>query len=234
MVAETNFRDVVHWVYDSHGALLAAAMTLLSPHFRRGIIAGSVPHVFRGFPVWGSAASLDPFFSSDGFEIRDHGGDLVRSLKAAALVRYPEMLGRLVVCSKLPGIAGNCGRCEKCTRSMLSFLAAGAGIPSDAFPSGLDVERVGKRLRGMLEYARPTLELARARGARHPALRRLRRHYRLAQAKLAVRYAITRTFPWIDLLGPDGFPPKWLIQRRARTAARATRGLSWREPRPAG
>jgi hypothetical protein len=224
----------VRWGDDAHGALLAAAMTLLAPSFRRGIIAGSVPHVFRRFPVWGSAASIDPFFSSDGFEIRDHGGDLVRSLKAAALARYPEMLGRLVVCFKRPGIAGNCGRCEKCTRTMLSFLAAGSGIPADAFPSGLDVELAGKRLRGMLEYARPTLELARARGVRHPALERLRRRYRLAQAKLAARYAITRALPWVDLLEPDGFPPRWLIQRRARDAARAARGLSWRERRPAG
>jgi hypothetical protein len=231
VVAETNFNGVARWLEDAHGALLAAGLTLLAPHFRRGIIGGSVPHVFRSFPVWGSAASVDPFYSSDGFEIRDHGGDMVRSVKAAALARYPEMLGRLVVCFRVRGMTGNCCRCEKCTRTMLSFLAAGAEIPERAFPHGLALRSIGRGLRGKLEYTRPTLELAKALGVDHPALRRLRWHYRLHRAKYAGRYAITRVIPWVDLLPRDGFPPKWLIRRRARAAARGDRGPSWRAPR---
>ncbi|HEY8157032.1 MAG TPA: hypothetical protein VII72_23095 [Myxococcota bacterium] len=231
VVAETNFGEVVHWRDDSHGALLAAGLTLLSPHFRHGIIASSMPHVFPSFPVWGSAAASDPFLSSDGFEIRDHGADVDRCVKAAAIARHPEMLGRLVVCFQVPGMTGNCGRCEKCIRTMLSFLAAGVEIPKLAFPSGLDPKRVPKKLRGKLEYARPTLELAEASGIEHPALRSLRRAYRRHLAKYRLRSAITRALPWVDLLEPDGFPPQWLIPRRARAAARRDRGLSWRAPR---
>jgi len=230
VVAETNFSEVTLWINDSHGAFLAAGLTLLAPHFRHGIIAGSVPHVFQSFPVWGSTASIDPFFSSDGFEIRDHGGDLDRSLKAAAITRYPEMLDRLVVCSTMLGMASNCSRCEKCRRTMLSFLAVPAEIPKRAFPNGLDPRRIHRRLRGKLEYARPTLELAKARGVDHPALRSLRWHYRRHLAKQRVRYAITRVLPWVDLVEPDGFPPQWLIERRTRAATRTQRGLSWRAP----
>ena len=230
VVAETNFGEVARWGEDAHGALLATGLTLLAPHFRRALIGGSVPHCFRFFPVWGSMASIDPFFSSDGFEIRDHGGDLTRSLKAAAITRYPEMLDRLVVCFKEPGLAGNCCRCEKCTRTILSFLAAGAEIPRRAFPKELATGDIRRRLRGKLEYARPTLDLAKARGIEHPWLRRLRWHFRRHQAKYRARYAITRVLPWVDLLKHDGLPPEWLSRRRARAATRTDRGLSWRAP----
>jgi len=229
VVAETNFPRVVRWIKDSHGALLAGAMTLLSPHFRGGLIGGSVPHVLPEFPVWGSAAQIDPFFSSDGFEIRDDGGDLLRELKSAAILHYPDMLDELMVCFKVPGMAANCCRCEKCTRTMLSLLAAGGEIPPRAFPEGLDLERVGVGIRGKMGYVAPTLRLAGSRRVTHPAFRLLRRRYAVHRAGYLLRYAVTRALPWVDLIRKDVHPPPWLLARKARAAQSSSGRLAWRD-----
>jgi hypothetical protein len=230
VVAETNFSEVIRWGVDAHGALLTTALTLLAPHFRMGLVGGSVPHSYPVFPVWGSAPHLDPFHSSDGFEIRNDGGDMVRVLKCAAIGRYPDLLERLVVCFRVPGLVGNCCRCEKCTRTMVEFLAAGLEIPKAAFPEGLDLRLVGKHLRQGMAYALQSLDAARENGVRHPALGRLRRACRLQRVKYAGRWALTRALPWVDLIGRRGWPPVWLLRRYARADRRRPRGLPWNEP----
>jgi hypothetical protein len=110
---------------------------------------------------------------------------------------------------------------------MLNFIASGSEIPA-AFPTGIDLKRIGKRSRTYVElmWAAHTIRHGKEMGVHHPALRRLRRKYIVRSIGYALRSAITRCLPWVDLMERDSDYPRWLVLRRARRrldAARAQR-----------
>jgi hypothetical protein len=107
---------------------------------------------------------------------------------------------------------------------MLNFIAIGSEIPP-AFPTGIDLSRVGKRSRSYagLMWAAHTSWHGHEMGVRHPALRRLRRKYVARSIDYALRSAITRCLPWVDLMERDPDYPRWLVLRRARRRLDAAR-----------
>jgi hypothetical protein len=223
VVVRTNWEDHVDPFY-SHGALLAACITVLSSHFGLGLVGTSPPHAMLEYPVYGSAPCVDVFYRSAGMEIRSDGADLIRDQKAAALSAYAEALEHISVCTTRGRSARNCGRCEKCIRTMVNFIATGCEIPR-AFPMGIDLSRVGKRFRTYmtLKFAAYTIWHGKEMGVRHPAMRRLRRKYIARSIDYALRSAITRCLPWIDLMERDLDYPRWLVLRRARRRLDAAR-----------
>jgi len=228
IVAETNFTECVPYSMDNHGSLLAGALHLFSERFPVGLIAASYPHQVPVLPYFGSLPHIDPFCSSAAMEIRNDGGDLTRDEKCAALSRDPDVLDHLNVCFEFRPERTNCCRCAKCTRTMLNFLAAGEEIPEKAFPLGLELKRVGRKLTVMrpMEAAQTSLHTAREQGVRHPALRRLARRVRVARLKVALRTALTWLLPRVDLLEEDYAVPRWLVERRARAANHARRAAA--------
>jgi hypothetical protein len=200
---------------------------VLSSHFGLGLVGADPPHALLEYPVFGSAPCVEVFYGSAGTEIRSDGADLTREQKAAALTAYPEALEHIYVCTARGRSIRNCGRCEKCVRTMLSFIAVGSEIPP-AFPTGIDLKRIGKRFRTYmgLKFAAYTMWYGQEMDVHHPALRRLRRKYIARSIDYALRSAITRCLPWVDLMERDIDYPPWLVLRRARRrldAARAQR-----------
>jgi hypothetical protein len=234
VVVRTNWEDHVDTYY-SHGAMLSACITVLSSHFGLGLVGAAPAHAFLEYPVFGSAACVDVFYGSAGTEIRSDGADLTREQKAAALTAYPEALEHIYVCIARRRRIRNCGRCEKCVRTMLSFIASGSEIPP-AFPSGIDLTRIGKRFRAymVLNWAAHTSWCGQEMGVHHPALRTLRRKYIARSIDYALRSAITRCLPWVDLMQRDPDYPRWLVLRRARRRLDAARAARARVPAGAG
>jgi hypothetical protein len=79
--------------------------------------------------VWGSHPVSDPLLASRSFHVTDDGADYNRPGKIGLLTQWPEAMRYLRVCFVNPDSHANCCRCEKCIRTILSFRAAGCGLP---------------------------------------------------------------------------------------------------------
>ena len=128
----------------THGAALAAVLSVFEGGFSGGLIAGTYQSAdmqplvaeFR----YGSSAWSDPLLSSTSFPIV-YDGDLPRVEKVAALRDEQELWKHLRVCWQGRDLSKNCGQCSKCIRLMLCMLAAGMDDLSN-FETGLTDEMI--------------------------------------------------------------------------------------------
>ncbi|MEO1200892.1 MAG: hypothetical protein AAFX39_16995 [Pseudomonadota bacterium] len=197
--ARVNFD--IFALYDTNdGAIapwIAASLSLFSGSFDVGLMGatGTWLRPIRDF--LGTHPLLDPFLSSGHMAIRAEGASFTRAEKINLLSRYAGSLDGLRVCffSK-PGLK-NCCRCEKCIRTMLSCIAVGQEVPS-AFPLGLRLQDIGIGMssKSGQYWASDVIASAERWGtSNHPAIRRLRRQYRIKRAKAAAKGWLRRLLP---------------------------------------
>jgi hypothetical protein len=128
----TNFHELPTTWSHSCGTHLVAGLRLLAGRFGAALLANDIPYPLKIQP-WGSHPTSNPFLGSQRFPVIDDGGEAARFEKIQLLAQWPEAMRHLRVCFENPGNFTNCCRCEKCVRTILSFRAAGAGLPP-AFP----------------------------------------------------------------------------------------------------
>jgi len=132
----TNLRhlddDVTFWMYEFHGAALAAVAHALCRRINRVCIASTM-HVPYLEP-WGSHPALDPNYSTVDMRVEHDGVALSRLDKVRLIAGWTVALHNVRVCTMNPAHGLNCGHCEKCLRTMLELLAAGRLNDTSAFP----------------------------------------------------------------------------------------------------
>jgi hypothetical protein len=124
IVISTNVRQVLGQkiIEGAQGSYLAAALTLLSDHFGRGIVSSGLVDlhdVGSSDPV--HEATM-PLLGSTRFPISVYGGQFSRLSKLARVAGEPELFRDLRVCL---GRAddGHCGRCPKCLLNAFAIVA---------------------------------------------------------------------------------------------------------------
>lgn len=122
----TNLREIGNW-NDTHGAAIAACLTIFGKSFRFGVLGSSHPYNYLRLP-WGSNPVSDPLLSSDFFRLINYGGGFSRMEKLRLLSAWPVCHGCLRVCTKY--FNRNCGTCEKCMRTKLCYWTLGKPIPT--------------------------------------------------------------------------------------------------------
>ena len=120
----TNVRTIFPDWELSHGAAVAAALTLLSRKFSTGLIPSTGTYHLPLIP-WGSTPLTDPMLGSRNFEIFHDGAGASRLEKIRLLCNWPEGMNRLRFCFANTPPDGNCGRCMKCILTALEFRCAG-------------------------------------------------------------------------------------------------------------
>ncbi len=193
-----NDSSIATWV--------AASLSLFSGSFGVGLIGATGTWLKPTYEVFGTHPLLDPLLSSGHMAIRCEGASYTRAEKIKLLSRVAGSLDSLRVCffSK-PGLK-NCCRCEKCLRTMLCCIAAGQEVPS-AFPLGLRLQDIGIGMgnRAGLLWASEIIASAERWGTgNHPAMRRLRRRYRIKRAKVALKNRLSRILPRKSALSERG------------------------------
>jgi hypothetical protein len=140
----TNLRDQRSDWGDSHGAALAACLTLFQGQFNTGLIASSNPYNYLRFP-WGSNPITDWMLGNVSFQIINDGSGFDRVDKIRQISQWKEAKQYLRVCWEGEHKDGNCCRCVKCVGAMLIFRAVGQdSLP--AFPYDISNREI-KRLR---------------------------------------------------------------------------------------
>jgi hypothetical protein len=124
----TNFHELPTTWSNSLGTQLVSGLRLLAGRFGTALLANDIPYPLKIQP-WGSHPTSNPFLGSRRFPVIDDGGEAARYEKIQLLAQWPEAMRHLRVCFENPGRWDNCCRCEKCIRTILSFRAAGAGLP---------------------------------------------------------------------------------------------------------
>lgn len=193
-VVDTNIAEIVGRAYLSHGTWLSACLSLFGEAFDVGLLGSSVVTFAARREIFGSHPLLDRLLSGGQMEIRNDEGFYQRVEKAGLLARYPSALEDLRVCTLYYRNNRNCCRCEKCIRTMLCFIASGNPIPP-AFSDGLRLEDIGIGMgrRETLEWAPKILAGAELNGVRDdPAIRILRRRYRVKAAKVTLKERLKR------------------------------------------
>jgi hypothetical protein len=155
----TTIRDLSLVWEHSYGAALAAALSIFSAGYGRGLIASS--HQVKG-NILGSHPETDPLFSSGSFEIVHDGAYVHKLDKSGVLKDWPEAMKHLRVCWEGKDPSVNCGCCEKCIRTILVFRAKGL------FPSCFSRDVSDEQVRTM------KIPAANLNGTYIPLLNRLR------------------------------------------------------------
>jgi hypothetical protein len=132
----TNIRhlddDVKFWMYEFHGAALAAVAHALSRRLSRIYIASSM--CVWDLEPWGSHPALDSNYSSGDLSIQHDGLLLSRLDKVRLIADWDIAVRHLRVCTMNPMNELNCGQCEKCLRTLLELVAVGPLPPDILFP----------------------------------------------------------------------------------------------------
>lgn len=125
--------DLHFWMYEFHGAALAAVAHAFAKRLTRVYIASS--HDTRTLVPWGSHPVLDSNYSSANLRIQNDGIRLLsRWEKMKILADWDVVLQNLRVCThNISGLL-NCGQCEKCIRTMMALVAIGNLKGASAFP----------------------------------------------------------------------------------------------------
>ena len=161
----TNFRSVVPDWELTFGAAACSVLTIFSPRFGRGLLAGGGECFV--FSPWGSTPMTDHLLSTSRMTVSCDGVAISRSRKIQEIAKWPEARRELRVCWEQRGVAGkNCGRCEKCLRTHLCFLASGeTNIGAFAAPPSItDIEAMTFIPPRVIDKHEEILELARANG----------------------------------------------------------------------
>jgi hypothetical protein len=124
IVIGTNVRQVLGQkvIEGAQGSYLAAALTLLSGRFGRGIVSSGLvdlSDVANSDPV--HEATM-PLLGSARFPISVYGGQLSRLSKLAEVAAEPELFRDLRVCLERAD-DGHCGRCAKCVLNAFAIVA---------------------------------------------------------------------------------------------------------------
>jgi len=136
----SNFHELPTVWAHSFGTQLVGGLRLLGGRFDSALIPNNIPYVGLGV-LWGSHPVSDPFLGSRTFEVTDDGAESGRVEKVELVAQWPEAIQHLRVCFENPGSHANCCRCEKCIRTILSFRAAGCGLPP-VFPNDVTDRQV--------------------------------------------------------------------------------------------
>ncbi len=138
----TNFREFDDMWEQTHGAAVAACLTLFQNCFRCGLIAGTFPYINTyQYKEWGSNPLTDPFLSSDNFKIIHDGAMFNREQKLSCILDWPEAIENLRVCWEGDQLDSNCCKCEKCIRSILTFHALGIK-PANCFEHDVTLRQI--------------------------------------------------------------------------------------------
>ncbi len=113
----------------THGAALAACLSLLRGHFGTGLIASTYAYNRLSLP-WGSNPITDPMLSGSGFSIVHDGADVSRDEKQIALSKWSAGYNNLRVCYEAADRDENCCRCCKCLMMFASLQALGLRTPA--------------------------------------------------------------------------------------------------------
>jgi hypothetical protein len=140
----SNFHELPTTWGHSFGSHLVGGLRLLAGRFDAALFPNEFAYPIVG-GAWGSHPISNPFLGSRHFPVIDDGGEAARCEKIRVLAQWPEAMRHLRVCYQNPGSYANCCRCEKCIRTILSFRAAGVGLPP-AF-SGDVTDRQIRRIR---------------------------------------------------------------------------------------
>jgi hypothetical protein len=112
---------VTFWMYEFHGAALAATAHAVSRRINRVYIPGTIEA--PKLEPWGSHPALDPHYSTVDLQVVHEGLTLSRLDKVRLISDWDVALRNLRVCTMNPTEGLNCGQCEKCMRTMLELLA---------------------------------------------------------------------------------------------------------------
>lgn len=133
----TNIRhlddDVNFWMYQFHGAALAAVAHTLHKRLERIYIAATSD--IGILEPWGSHPAIDAHYGSSDLSLYHDSLTLTRLEKVRLIADWEVALHNLHVCTMNVPHTANCGQCEKCVRTMLELLAVGKLHSSDAFPT---------------------------------------------------------------------------------------------------
>jgi hypothetical protein len=195
---EINYRDVIPQWWYSHGAAVAACLSLLQRRFNVGLIAQTMTYGNNHLKHEGVNPTTDWLLSSDSFRMVPDGAGHQRFEKILALKDWPELLEHLRVCwAGGHEKAENCCRCDKCVKTILHFRVLGLGLPP-CFPRDVPDEHISsmtlKEDHMSMTYD-GILDLARRNGiegswvtALDRCVRRNRRHQRSKVRRYARRF----------------------------------------------
>ncbi len=144
ITVRTNIRhitdELLGWEM-AHGGALAMVALLLRSGFSKVIIPGGGYTDWQ--EPWGSSEYLDPRWSTESLQIIHDEDGRMRFEKVRDFIAESDLaLKHLRVCWRNNGY--NCCSCDKCMMTMAELRAAGVLGKAKTFPSGLDLERLGK------------------------------------------------------------------------------------------
>jgi hypothetical protein len=208
----TNFRELDQDWEDVHGAAIVSCLMFLENIYPLGLVASGPSYKSLVFPQ-GSNPLTDRYLSSSSFSVIHDGAGSTRLAKIQAISDWPEVREHLRVCWQGAELDKNCCQCEKCIRSILSFRAVGAGLPScfpvDVTPQQINVLQV-PQAQLEVDFV-PILNQAKARGIDQPWVKSLesciRRHERGYAIKAMHRFLRQQIPPKIK-------KPLWQVRRR--------------------
>lgn len=162
----TNYRQIVPQWTHSHGAAIAACLSLFQRRFRYGLIAQTMTYQNNYLNAEGINPITDWLFSSDSFQFIPDGAGFSRLDKINTLRKWPEFLQNVRVCwqDELKK-SENCCECEKCIRTILQFRVLGLGLPP-AFPRDVtrrQIKALSMSRRALVMTFQPILAEARRR-----------------------------------------------------------------------
>ncbi|MBN2270130.1 MAG: hypothetical protein JXN61_05915 [Sedimentisphaerales bacterium] len=126
------------WIYQFHGAALAAVAHSLAPIIRSISIAAT--YDLKNLKPWGSHPLIDPNYSSSDLTVQHVGIRLSRLAKTRLVADWETGLQNIRVCTQINSVlkassnALNCGKCEKCIRTMTALVALGKLGACRVFP----------------------------------------------------------------------------------------------------
>jgi hypothetical protein len=219
----TNWRDAfpeLAWG-DVFGTMVAAVLTILSGRFSDGLIAAD-HDVRRAKLAWGSNPVTDPLLGSARFPIRQHGGEVARLAKLAAVATWPEAFDALHVCW-VSWAATNCGRCPRCLILGAACIALGLPRPRSLpdQPFQRSVFDASHRSAQHVKFAEDSLRVAAFTGAKDPRLAEV--------ARVVKRWRPPKRGRLGDLVAESGIPRGDRWTRLARRVDGLTGGTSWRQ-----
>jgi hypothetical protein len=124
----SNFHELATTWKHSFATHLVSGLSVLSGRFGSMLIPNNINYAQMG-RIWASHPAGDPLLGSESLRVIDDGAECDRPGKIGLLAEWPAAMRHLRACFVNPDSHANCCRCEKCVRTILSFRAAGAGLP---------------------------------------------------------------------------------------------------------